>query len=445
MSFAIANIANTVAAAVQHNMGVVTPEGSNNALGLEENYGQVVFKKIMELSQIRIHREQVQEALDAYHKAQKEQDVYNAAEQGEKVLLLTTPYNTDLEWHLICKRIEGELEQLKKTEEAEEDGEVQEYSPGKLQYPLSPTPTLIQDNELTSDWSELSDFEEVLCCRCNNKGKKPQCQVRHQKCISNLKSVLKKAQQQDSEDRWPSPEPTPWDPAPIESVLAWSPFKDEEQAVRCRATVWDELEKQDGQEELIKHVRWSKEAADKARDEDWGPQFVWNPQAHPAEVKFPAGVPRPWEANYWSLKEEAVPFWNLIVTNGEGCLLKYNKSRLQRLQRRAGSNTWKEDQELKILQLAAQKWALDQSDKATLEYKSIPQQCWTCQYRHSVSRCSKCGHVIGGMVAKDKDYVRAKMWYVAGRELRAMQQSKGLVAGAWRDTWTEMLNHIEKF
>jgi hypothetical protein len=62
-----------------------------------------------------------------------------------------------------------------------------------------------------------------------------------------------------------------------------------------------------------------------------------------------------------------------------------------------------------------------------------------------VSRCSKKGHVIGGMVAKDKDYVRAKMRYVVGRELRAMQQSKGLVAGAWRETWTEMLNHIEKF
>jgi hypothetical protein len=49
------------------------------------------------------------------------------------------------------------------------------------------------------------------------------------------------------------------------------------------------------------------------------------------------------------------------------------------------------------------------------------------------------------MVAKDKDYVCAKMRYVVGRELRAMQQSKGLVAGTWRDTWTEMLNHIEKF
>jgi hypothetical protein len=53
--------------------------------------------------------------------------------------------------------------------------------------------------------------------------------------------------------------------------------------------------------------------------------------------------------------------------------------------------------------------------------------------------------MIGGMVAKDKDYVRTKMQYAVGRELRAMQQSKGLVAGAWRDTWTETLNHIEKF
>jgi hypothetical protein len=174
MSFTIANVANAIAAAVQHNVGVATPEGSNNALGLEENYGQVVFKKIMELSQIRLRREQVQEALDAYHKAQKEQDVYNATEQGEKVLLLTTPYNTDSEWHSIRKRIEGELEQLKKTEEAEEDGEVQEYSPGKLQYPPSPMPTLIQDNESTSDWSELSDFEEVARHHHNNKGKKPQ-------------------------------------------------------------------------------------------------------------------------------------------------------------------------------------------------------------------------------------------------------------------------------
>jgi hypothetical protein len=60
-------------------------------------------------------------------------------------------------------------------------------------------------------------------------------------------------------------------------VLAWLPFKDKEQAVRCRAMVWEELEEQNGQEELIKHVRWSKEAADKARDEDWGPWFVWNP------------------------------------------------------------------------------------------------------------------------------------------------------------------------
>jgi hypothetical protein len=119
MSFTIANVANAIAAAVQ------SPNGSNNALGLEENYGQVVLNKIMELSQIRLHREQVQEALDAYHKAQKEQDVYNTAEQGEKVLLLTTPYDTDSKWHSIRKRIEGELEQLKKTEEAEEDGEVQ--------------------------------------------------------------------------------------------------------------------------------------------------------------------------------------------------------------------------------------------------------------------------------------------------------------------------------
>jgi hypothetical protein len=199
MSFTIANIAIAIAAAVQHNMGVVSPNSSNNALGLEENYGQVVFNKIMELSQIRLHREQVQEALNAYHKAQKEQDVYNTAEQGEKVLLLTTPYDTDSKWHLIRKRIEGELEQLKKTEEAEED-ENQEYSPGKLQYPPSPTPTLIQDNQSTSDWSELSNFEEVTHHRRNNKGKKPQRQVRRQKCISNLKSALKKAQQQDSED-----------------------------------------------------------------------------------------------------------------------------------------------------------------------------------------------------------------------------------------------------
>jgi hypothetical protein len=189
----------TIATAVQHNVGIKSPNGSNNALGLEENYGQAVFNKIMELSQIRLYREQVQEALDAYHKAQKEQDMYNAAEQGEKVLLLTMPYNINSEWHSICKRIEGELEQLKKTEEAKED-EIQEYSPGKLQYPPSPTPTLIQDNESTPDWLELSDFEEVACCCCNNKGKKPQRQVRCQKCIYNLKLVLKKAQQQDSEE-----------------------------------------------------------------------------------------------------------------------------------------------------------------------------------------------------------------------------------------------------
>jgi hypothetical protein len=172
---------------------------------------------------------------------------------------------------------------------------------------------------------------------------------------------------------------------------------------------------------------------------------VWNPQAHPAKVKFLVGVPRPWEANYWSLKEEAVPFWNLVVTNGEGHLLKYSKSRLQCLQQKASSNSWKEDQELKILQLAAQKYTLNQSDKATLEYKSIPQQCLTCQHRYSVSRCSKHGHVIGGMIAKDKDYVCAKMRYVVVRELRSMQQSKGLVADTWRDTWAEMLNRIEKF
>jgi Rad3-related DNA helicase len=147
----------------------------------------------MELSQIRLHREQVQEALDAYHKAQKEQDMYNTAEQGEKILLLTTPYDTNSEWHSICKRIEGELEQLKKTKEAEEDEEVQEYSPGKLQYPPSSTPTLIQDNDSTSDWLELSNFEEVTCHRHNNKGKKPQHQVRCQKCLYNLKSALKKA------------------------------------------------------------------------------------------------------------------------------------------------------------------------------------------------------------------------------------------------------------
>jgi hypothetical protein len=200
MSFTIANIANAIAAAVRHNMGVASLNNSNNTLRLEENYRQAVFNKIMELSQIRLHREQVQEVLDAYHKAQKEQDVYNAAEQGEKVLLLTMPYNTNSEWHSIRKRIEGELEQLKKTEKVEEDGEVQEYSPGKLQYPPSPTPMLIQDNNTTSDWSELSDFEEVARRHHNNKGKKAQCQVRHQKCFYNLKLALKKAQQQDSED-----------------------------------------------------------------------------------------------------------------------------------------------------------------------------------------------------------------------------------------------------
>jgi hypothetical protein len=100
-----------------------------------------------------------------------------------------------LEWHAICKRIKGKLEQLKKTEEAKEDGEVQEYSPGKLQYPPSPMPMPIQDNESTSDWSELSNFEEVARRCCNNKGKKPQCQVRCQKYFYNLKSALKKAQQ----------------------------------------------------------------------------------------------------------------------------------------------------------------------------------------------------------------------------------------------------------
>jgi hypothetical protein len=116
-------------------------------------------------------------------------------------------------------------------------------------------------------------------------------------------------------------------------VLAWSPFKDEEQARRCGAKVWKELEECDGQEELIKKVRWDNVAADKARDEDWSPWFVWDTEAHPAEVKFPADVPRPWEANYWSLKEEAVLFWNLVVTNKEGRLLEYNQSWLQHLQR----------------------------------------------------------------------------------------------------------------
>jgi hypothetical protein len=119
--------------------------------------------------------------------------VYNAAEQGEKVLLLTTPYDTDLEWHSIHKRIEGKLEQLKKTKEVEENGEVQEYSPGKLQYPPSPTPTLIQDDHTKSDWSELEEFEEVHCHHRNNKGKKPQCQVRCQRCLYNLKIGAKES------------------------------------------------------------------------------------------------------------------------------------------------------------------------------------------------------------------------------------------------------------
>jgi hypothetical protein len=293
----------------------------------------------------------------------------------------------------------------------------------------------------------LGKFEEVRHRRRQEKkGKQAQHQVRRQRNFNNLKEALKKAQQQeDSGDRWPSPEPTPWDPAPIKSVLAWSPFKDKEQAKRCGAKVWEELEERDGQEELIKKVKWDSVAAEKARDEDWGPRFVWDPEAHPTEVKFPAGVPRPWEANYWSLKEEAVPFWNLVVTDDEGRLLEYNKSRLQRLQRRYGNNSWKENQELRILQLAAQKYALDQSDQATLEYESIPRRCWTCQHHHSITRCTKKGHVIGGMVEKDKDYVRAKMRYTVGKELRSMQQLKGKAADKWRESWREMLNYIEKF
>jgi hypothetical protein len=43
MPFTIANIANAIATAVQHNVGVASPNGSNNALGLEENYGQAVL------------------------------------------------------------------------------------------------------------------------------------------------------------------------------------------------------------------------------------------------------------------------------------------------------------------------------------------------------------------------------------------------------------------
>jgi hypothetical protein len=60
------------------------------------------------------------------------------------------------------------------------------------------------------------------------------------------------------------------------------------------------------------------------------------PLGAPHGSKVPGGRAK---ANYWSLKEEVISFWNLIVTDGEGRLLKYNKSRLQRLQQRAGSIT----------------------------------------------------------------------------------------------------------
>jgi hypothetical protein len=109
-----------------------------------------------------------------------------AINKGEAVLLLTTPYDTNSEWHQIRQRIQGELEQLRKIEAEEEDGEIEEYSPGKLQYPLSPVPTLTEDLGNKSDWTELGEFEAVCRRHQNKKGKQAQRQVRCQRNFSNL-------------------------------------------------------------------------------------------------------------------------------------------------------------------------------------------------------------------------------------------------------------------
>jgi hypothetical protein len=192
MSFNLAAFANVAAAALNT---------EDNALGLQKNYGQVIFDKIIELSQRTTHREQVQEVLNEYNDAQKQGNTAVAIDKGEAVLLLTTPYDTDSEWHQIRQRSQGELEQLKKVEAEEEDGEVQEYSPGKLQYPPSPIPTLIEDSDDETEWTELGEFEEVRHCRQNKKGKQAQRQVRRQHNFSDLREALKKAQKQDDGDR----------------------------------------------------------------------------------------------------------------------------------------------------------------------------------------------------------------------------------------------------